>query len=446
MSVSEIILQTGCGPVRGRQEQGYRIFRGIPYAITERFTMPRAVPAWTEVLDATGPETDCWQYSSFNDESRDDNPFYYQEFRPGRDFHYAESPMTLNIITPEHPENCPVLVFIHGGGHETGTVGELPYGTSTEYARRGIILVSVGYRLNVLHLYRSRNYGLHDQVFALRWVRDHIGDFGGDAGRITMMGQSAGAMSVMDLCYSDALKGIVQGAVMMSGGGLVPSFTKGWTPEESREFWDNVERRAGVSGEEELKKVPIETLWRAWYAESRENWSYAAVQPGIDGVIIPELPQKRQRRGKILDIPMILGITSQDFMPYIIYEMAYSFALWSAGRKRSPVYGYLFDRTPPGNLYKAYHACDLWYMFGNMEQNWRPWEEADFRLKDQMIDYVANFVRSGDPNGAGLPDWPAVGVWQRGFRHFDGVSDGLASPGYCRRKMRLTTLRDKGPM
>ena len=101
--MSEIILQTGCGPVRGRQEQGYRIFRGIPYAITERFTMPRAVPAWTEVLDATGPETDCWQYSSFNDESRDDNPFYYQEFRPGRDFHYAESPMTLNITTPEHP-------------------------------------------------------------------------------------------------------------------------------------------------------------------------------------------------------------------------------------------------------------------------------------------------------------------------------------------------------
>ena len=67
--MSEIILQTGCGPVRGRQEQGYRIFRGIPYAITERFTMPRAVPAWTEVLDATGPETDCWQYRSFRDDA-----------------------------------------------------------------------------------------------------------------------------------------------------------------------------------------------------------------------------------------------------------------------------------------------------------------------------------------------------------------------------------------
>jgi len=444
--VSELVIRTSCGSVRGERREGSCLFSGIPYAETPRFEPPRPL-RWEGVLDATGQETDCWQYAAFRDESKDENPFYYNEFRKGLTFQYEESPMRLTITTPEQAENCPVLVFIHGGGHETGTIGEPPYGRSREYAKRGVILVSVGYRLNVLHLYRSRNYGLMDQLAAIRWVHENIRAFGGDPDKITIMGQSAGAMSVMDLCYSNALKGIVKGAICMSGGGLVPAIAKPWTEEQSKAFWDNVERRAGVSSEEEAKKLPIETLWNAWYAESRENWSFAAVQPGIDGTIIPELPQKRRAQGKILNIPMMLGVTSQDFMPAIIFEMAYSHAMWSAARKnRAPVYGYLFDRTPPGELYKAYHAADLWYMFGEMDKCWRPWEQTDYELRDQMIDYAANFARCGDPNGEGLPRWPAFTLTQRRFRLFDGESEGCVGPGFCRARMRRTLLREKGPM
>ena len=122
---------------------------------------------------------------------------------------------------------------------------------------------------------------------------------------------------------------------------------------------------------------------------------------------------------------MIVGVTSQDFMPYIIYEMASGWANLRARQGRAPVWGYLFDRALPGNSYKAFHAADLWYMFGNMDRCWRPFEETDFALKDQMIAYVANFVKTGDPNGRGFPAWPAVSKTQKKFWLFDGKSDGL---------------------
>jgi len=443
--MSDCIIRTRCGAVKGEQRDDCRVFRGIPYARAERFEYPQSV-SWEGVFDATQQEIDVPQYATYNDEREREDTFYFEEFREGIEFRYEEGPLTLTVTTPAEPKGCPVLVYIHGGGHETGMVGELPYGGCTEYARRGVILISVSYRLNVFHLFRSRNYGLYDLVAALRWVHENIADFGGDPERIVMMGQSAGAMSVMDLCYSDALKGVVKGAIMMSGGGLVPAVASPATEAQSKGFWDAVLRRAGLASDEEAKTADAETLWRAWYAESRENGNFHTAQPGIDGTLIPDLPQRLMRRGAILDIPMIMGITSQDYLTVFIYEMAYGFARWSAWHNRAPVYGYLFDRTLPGEKFKAFHAADLWYMFGNMDKSWRPFEPIDYELSAQMIDYVANFVRSGDPNGDGLPVWGPVTNRHHGFRHFDGVSQRYISPVACHRKMRHTTLRDKGPM
>ena len=209
--MSQVTINTKLGKVTGTEENGVRIFRGIPFAITERFEMPKAYPAWEE-LDATGPEIDCCQFGTY----RKEDSFYSREFRYEQTFVYAESPMTLNIITPagsakeagatetagtaegaETPDKLPVLVFIHGGGFETGNVGETPYGLCTEYAKHGIVYVSLGHRLNVFSLYETGNYGLHDMVFGLKWVQEHIADYGGDPDRITIMGQSAGAMSIM---------------------------------------------------------------------------------------------------------------------------------------------------------------------------------------------------------------------------------------------------------
>ncbi len=439
--MNKVTIETGLGRVTGSVENGIRIFRGIPFAVTERFELPKPCPKWEE-FDATEKETDCYQYASF----RQETSFYYKEFREGWEFKYAESPMTLNVIADEKAEKQPVLVFIHGGGFETGNVGEMPYGITTEYAKHGIVYVSLGHRLNVFSLYETGNYGLHDMVFGLRWVYEHIADFGGDPERITVMGQSAGAMSIMDLIYTKTLQGIVKGAVLMSGAGMVPKLAKPSTKEEFAPFWAKVRERAGAKTEEKFKTLPPDVIWNAWYEESRANGSFSVLQPGIDGTIIPKLPQEVAKEGSYLDIPMIVGITSQDFMPYLIYEMASGWAKLHVKRGGAPVYGYMFDRALPGNSFKAFHAADLWYMCGNMDKSWRPFEETDKKLKDQMIAYTANFVKKADPNGEGLPAWAPVSKTNKNFRLFDGVSDGMIKPMQCRKKLYHSFLKDKGPM
>ena len=443
--MEKITIDTKLGKVTGTLENGVCIYRGIPYAVTERFRMPKPYPKWEE-FDATRGETDCYQYLSYLDESEGPDAFYHKEFRDGHETRFAESPMTMNIIAREGADRDPVLVFIHGGGFETGTVGELPYGRCTEYAKHNVLFVSLGYRLNVFSLYETGNYGLHDMVFGLKWIKKHIADFGGDPDRITVMGQSAGAMSIMNLMYSQALKDVVKGAIMMSGAGMVPRLTKPWTKEEAKPFWANVRKRAGVKTTEEFRKLPHEVIWKAWYEESRENWSFQAVQPGIDGKIIPDLPQKVVRARSYLDVPMIVGVTSQDFMPYIIYDMAIGWAMKTVRHGRSPVYGYMFDRELPGNSFRSFHGSDLWYMFGSMDEAWRPFGKIDHELKDLMVHYVANFVKHGTPNGDGLPYWRRVSRTHRSFRHFDGHSSGTVTPLQCRKKMDHTFARDKGPM
>lgn len=443
--MSSCMISAPCGPVRGTEDAGIRVFRGIPFACAERFEKPRPLPVWREVFDAAETETDCPQYGSYRAETDKIGAFYHKEFRGSLASRYAENPLTLNIVAPSDARGCGVLAFIHGGGFETGTVGELPYGTCTEYARRGVVFVSIGYRLNVFGLYGGRNLCLYDQLEAVRWLRANIAAFGGDPDRITLAGQSAGAMCIWDLCLTDALKGSVRGAVLMSGGGLIPRVIGPRKPSRSEKFWRSVARLAGADSEQALKALPAETVWNAWFSALQTKRSIHDAQPEIDGTLIPDVPQRVFRRSGGLGIPMIFGVTSQDFVAPVLYRAALHAALFRS-RKGFASYGYFFDRMPPGGSYKAFHGVDLWYLFGKMEQSWRPFGAADRRLSDEMIRCVCQFVNSGDPNGEGLPHWPAVSPRQKGFRLFDGRSDGLIRPAACCRKTLRSLLFDRGPM
>lgn len=462
-----VTVTTGLGLVTGVRTDGAAVFRGIPYAVTERFERPVAIDAWDAPLDATAGGIDCYQYGSFNDEPEDG--FYRREFRSA-DFEprWGENPMCLNIVAPEgvfrdeagrtasvendaNAEKCPVLVFVHGGGFETGTVGELPYGASTAYAKRGVVLVSVGYRLNVFALYKGFNLGLRDVECAILWVRRHIADFGGDPSRITLIGQSAGSMTIQDLCWSRRLEGVVQGGVCMSGGALLPRFALPVRPEKNARLWEEVRSRAGARTDDELRLVHPSTLWHAWDTVREEHsFDFGFRQPVIDGELIADDPARVAHEGRGLNVPIIYGVTSQDFMPTVMYRSVIDHAVAQSRRGRAPVWGYLVDRVPPGGSFKAFHGVDLWYLFGGLERSWRPFTEVDRALSDQMIDYVANFARTGNPNGADadgahLPLWPAITPSQRGLRLFDGESSGLIGPAATYAKVIHTDLFDPGP-
>jgi carboxylesterase type B len=444
--MAEIIIDTPCGKIKGSSDGKTDIFKGIRYAESERFSMPVITERWSGIYDAVYPGPECYQYASFM-ESGDENAFYRDEFYNKEDrFKYEENALTLNIISPSDQHDLPVIAYIHGGGFETGTTSGLPIGYTDEYAKRKIILVSIGYRLNVFSLYRGKNLGLFDQICALIWIKKNIKAFGGDPDKVTVMGQSAGAMSITDLCMTDLTDGLFRAAVMISGAGPVPNIFRPETPEELNEFWNAVMRRAGASDDEEMKKIPPEKLWNAWFTTARNTKGFGHAQPAIDGRIIRRRPEEALSRGEEKDIPYLISITSQDFMTGVIFEMAYR---WAAQRKKhssKPVYGYFFDRTPPGDKYKAFHACDLWYLFGNMEKSWRKFEDKDRKLSKLMIDYVAEFAGNGMISSDNLPEWKPMGENGMKMKIFDTEKEGYITPKECRMRMAKTALLDKGPM
>lgn len=439
--MNTITIETKCGQVTGCSYADGNIFSGIPYATAERFEYPVPVTDFGGCFDATKKPIECPQMSEFTDDS---DHFYTKEFRKGQTYDYAESPITLNIITPRETGNCPVLVYVHGGSFLHGKQSELPAGTSMEYARRGIILVSVAYRLNVFALYRSNNFFLYDLVCALNWVKDNISDYGGNSSDITLIGQSAGAMSVFQLLYTDVLKGVIRRAILMSGAGFFPRFGNGYTREQGKPFWDKVMNAAGCSNDEDLKKVPAETLWKAW-AETREkHGTIHLMQPGVDGKIIPCQPSEIKKHGKMLDIPLLIGVTSQDMLvPLKMFTMAKQFAQWRCRTASSSVYTYYFNHIPPGDdHYRAFHSSDLWYVFGNMDKSWRGFTEEDYRLKDEMADSVARFVKEGNPG------WDAFSLKERKFRKFDRPGKNeieYVKLWNCLPELIRTTFFDRGP-
>ena len=411
------IIKTPCGEIRGcaGRVPGTIAYKGIRYATAGRWEYPKQVTSWEGIYDATQYGSCSYQPRAFyNEEENLKKIFYYNEFRKGETYTYSEDCLFLNVFTPEtarEGDKLPVLIYIHGGGFTGGCAHEKHF-DGPVWPAKGIIGVTLNYRLGPMGFVclqelaeeadHTGNYGLYDQMTAIRWVRDNIAAFGGDPENITIMGQSAGAASVQMLCQSPLTDGLFQKAVMSSGCGLGGMMSG--KLESSCAFWQEVMKRCGCSNLFEFRALPVEKLFDVWQSAKKEiKGGAAAAFPVTDGHFAVA-------GGKAKNIPYMAGSTSHDMAPPILQSMARK---WISNREK-PSYTWFFDRMLPGDGNGAWHSADLWYWFGTLENCWRPMENKDFALSDQMTDYLCNFVRTGDPNKAAqLPTWVASGRGQK---------------------------------
>ena len=408
----DYIVNTPCGPVKGCEGRvpGTLAYKGIRYATAGRWEYPRQVTGWEGTYDATAYGHCSYQPRAFYDEEKNEKKyFYYNEFRKGESYTYSEDCLFLNIFTPgtaKEGDKLPVLVYIHGGGF-TGGCGHEKHFDGPVWPQKGVIGVTINYRLGIMGFAclpqlqqeagHTGNYGLYDQMTAIKWVKDNIASFGGDPENITIMGQSAGGASVQLQCQSPLTEGLFHKAVMSSGCGMGGMLMG--KQESNMAFWQEVMARCGCETLEQFRALPADKLFEAWNRYKKEiKGGGAAVFPVTDGHFVVRDSAPR-------DIPYMAGSTSHDMAPPILYSMTKK---WIAARNQ-PGYLWFFDRMLPGDACGAWHSSDLWYWFGTLPNCWRPMEKKDYRLTDLMTSYLCNFAATGNPNAASLPCWTPAG-------------------------------------
>lgn len=413
----EYIVNTPCGAVQGAAGRvaGTAAYKGIRYATAGRWEYPKQVTSWEGIYDATAYGPCSYQPRSFyNEEENLKKIFYYNEFRKGETYTYSEDCLFLNIFTPDTAkagDKLPVLIYIHGGGF-TGGCGHEKHFDGPVWPQKGVIGVTLNYRLGPMGFVClpeleeeagiTGNYGLFDQLTAMQWVRDNIAAFGGDPENMTIMGQSAGAMSVQQHSLSPLSEGLFQKAVMSSGGGVNRILTA--TPAQKHyDYWRTVMKYAGCETLEQFRAVSPEKLFSAW-TQTRKELHNPGCFPCIDGKLVVGSGVELLKKKKQHKIPYMAGITSEDMMPPILMAMSRK---WCALQPK-PSYTWYFNRQLPGDEHGAWHSADLWYWFGTLPNSWRPMEEKDYELSEQMVSYLCNFARNGNPNKSGqLPTWIA---------------------------------------
>ncbi len=416
-------------------------FKGIRYAKAGRFQYPVEEPKWDRINNIDDCLRDfsrfgpcSYQPRAFASEADDPSKaFYYKEFREGCEFTYSEDCLRLNVYTRLDEngnlegQNLPVIVYIHGGSFTTGSSDEKVFDPSA-WVESSVIAVTINYRLGPFGFMclpelasetgHTGNYGLYDQLTALKWVHHNIGVFGGNPDNVTVMGQSAGAMSVTHLILSPLSTGLFAKAVLSSGGG-VSTFLAPKQPDDSYSFWRKLMNDCNVSTIEELRALSPEEIYVPWMklCDNTKNSGLIA-SPVVDNIIIQKTRADDYRSGNYNHIPIMIGSNSEDVVVSVFFEMVRSFGKNVAEYvgthdcdESIRAYTYHFCRQLPGDNKGAWHSSDLWYWFGTLDKCWRDFTDTDAMLSKQMIRYLTNFAKTSNPNKDNKADEESIVVW-----------------------------------
>ncbi len=458
-------VKTHSGAVEGKDDGKVKTFLGIPYAAPPvgdlRWKAPQPAAKWSGVKKATEFGFHCMQGKVFGDMVFHD---------PGGN----EDCLTLNVWVPDkHVESkLPVMVWIYGGGFVAGTTSEARQ-DGYNLAQRGVIVVSMNYRLGVFGFLvhpelakesghnSAGNYGLLDQLAALKWVRENIAAFGGDPDNVTIFGESAGSFSVSAQMASPLAKGLFQKAIGESGAAFSRSGLS-FEAMSARAEKDVklVTEKLGVSTLADLRAVPADKLVETFGKPGQEAFAFG---PDVDGYFLPESVPAIFAAGKQNDVAMIAGWNHDEGSFEIAFNpqkptaesfkaqaqkdfgdktdeflklypsdtpehltrssldyagdrfIALSTWAWIEAQTKTgkqPVYRYRFDmapfnKNPNAPRLGAYHSAEIEYVFGQLDSKTDvTWRESDRKVSEMMQKYWSNFAKSGNPNGAGLPNWP----------------------------------------
>jgi len=443
------------GLVQGTAEDGLTVYRGIPFAAPPvgnlRWRAPQPAASWAGVLPALkfGP-----------------SPIQGSGKGPGM----SEDCLYLNVWSPAKSarDRIPVLVWIYGGGFTAGATSDPAY-SGEKLAQKGVVLVSLAYRVGQLGFlahpelsaesthHVSGNYGLLDMIAGLQWVQKNIAAFGGNPEQVTIFGESAGGIAVSMLCASPLAKGLFQGAISQSGGSFGPPRPVTF-PGENLKRLSDAERageayatNAGVSSLAELRQLAPDRL--------PAGRGVGGAWPIIDGWVIPDDQYKLYVSGKYNDTPILVGYNSDEgasFSPpktpedYLAAvktrygkfaddlvkaypagtgtvlktardlsrDAAFGWQTWTWARLqaqtgKSKVFYYYFDQHPdypagsPRAGYGSPHGADVPYVFQHLNARNPQTAKADAEISEAMSTYWVNFAKHGNPNGKGVPAWPA---------------------------------------
>ena len=459
------IVTVAQGHLRGvyTPDGAVEVYAGIPYAEPPvgdlRWKEPQPKAPWEGILEADhfAPMSMQTQNGPLYSSLAQIIGYHDYEIRPDDDYRppASEDSLYLNIWKPAGDvSGLPVLVYVHGGSLQTGQPWYADY-SGEGLARLGAVVVNMGYRLGIFGFFADEalaaespnhttgNYGLLDQIQALRWVKENIAAFGGDPDNVTLAGESAGAASVSALCTSPLAKGLFRRAVLESSTVASPE------PPHSFRLWEEAVR----SGNELKARYQARSLaeFRALPADNLVGEADTQHHMTIDGYALTELPYESYRAGRYNGEALLHGFNREESAPFIIFAHArlknyekrvrssfgeyadevlalfpastdeeadrnwadiFSAAYFTyshycltrlAAANGLPVYEYFF--TKENGRLGTWHSGEEVYLYGNIPADSRLYGARDYALSDQMRGYFVNFIRTGDPNGGDLPRW-----------------------------------------